>query len=470
MNIKKIFAAVVTAAVLAVAAPMTGVLPDTLGVVASAAEYKVGDEFYAAFNRDTGEVIGEPSKDWDAISGLSSDLLSCKVLSDTAVAVHYTPSFGVMHSGGAVVYPSKVGTYTVTELDEQGVYGLMDSITIPDTVTTIGHSAFLNNIFLKEVKFGANSQLKLIDQWAFQNCRSLKSITIPANVETIAYGAFLNANSDDYKLFDPRSDADYSDIYSLENVSFAEGSKLKTIGEYAFQDQKELTSIAIPESTDSIAANAFEGSALKNIDGVADSYAEKFAKENGYTFNGISTEMSEKFTDDSSDKAADVEVLARPNVIPKEAHFSVRLDDANTTAERIAYNCYFTYNGAEYEPTDTVVVRIPVPVAMRDISDTLKVYHLQDGKYVKMKTKIENGYLVFDTDHFSTYVVTAEVLSGDVNGDGRVNAKDAAAVLRHAADLEKLTGDALTKADTNADGKINAADATVILMISAGLI
>lgn len=333
-----------------------------------------------------------------------------------------------------ITVPSQIGGYTVTTIDKGSNY--VDSVTIPDTVTTIGESAFADNFFLKEVNFGANSQLKLIDQWAFQNCRSLKSISIPAGVETIAYGAFLNNE----KKLSWSPTEDFTNTYSLESVTFANGSKLKTIGEYAFQDQKSLTSIAIPESTDSIANSAFEGSALKNIDGVAGSYAETFAKENGYTFNGKAFEKPDDtstpddtsesddtpntFTDDSGDKAADIEVIAKPNVIPKEAHFSVRLDDANTTAERIAYNCYFTYNGAEYEPTDTVTVRIPVPVAMRDIANTLKVYHLQDGKYINMSAKVEDGYLVFDTDHFSVYVVTAENLENGGTSTPTTSDKD----------------------------------------------
>ncbi len=59
MKIKKFAAVVAAAAVLAVAAPITGVLPDTLSVVASAAspdpepkpvKYKVGDVFAFAMN------------------------------------------------------------------------------------------------------------------------------------------------------------------------------------------------------------------------------------------------------------------------------------------------------------------------------------------------------------------------------------------------------------------------------------
>ena len=547
-------------------------------------DLKVGDVFYAVFNYNTGEVIGNPTTNWEGAVGfrdpLNSDLnnnawYECKLLSDSTIGISTEClANAYVHEGCKIQIPDKIGKYTVTEIDDTSLGGF-SSITVPDTVTTINQGAFALDLLLEEVIFGAGSQLKLIDQWAFQDCRSLKSITIPASVETIAYGAFGNS---DQKLVGGLDDRDFTNTYSLTSVKFAEGSKLQTLGDYAFAQQyaltdielpnnitaighgafqdcldlksvtipasvetigeypfaltrytafdktssmteinvspdsknfksvdgvlytadgkklvacpagkteikfadgvteiqqgafqgcnqitsvtvpdtitklptdafalctklnkatlpetlteigqwafqyTALTDITIPESVTVIDKQAFEDSLLKNINGVSGSYAETFAKENGYTFNGKSssgssgstttttTDTESTFKDDSEDKAADIEVVAKPNVIPKEAHFSVRFDDKNSTDTRVAYNCFFTYNGAEYEPTDTVTVRIPVPVAMRDIADTLKVYHLQDGKYVNMKAKVEDGYLVFETDHFSTYVVTAEEL------------------------------------------------------------
>lgn len=595
MNIKKISAAVIAAVVLAVAAPMTGVLPEPLSVVASAAspdpmqtEYKAGDVFYAGIDSDgafNGNCISskEMAEDYSNLNAV--DAYRCTVKSDGTIKIAYEllPAVYYKLYGKTLTVPNEIGGYTVSEI-ENNDHNFAESgckkIIIPDTVKTIGQSAFAFCCFLEEVEFSSNSQLELIEQWAFQDCRSLKSITIPASVETIMEMAFGNTNEKLDKFYEPYQGTkfDFTDTYSLTAVNFADGSKLKLIDQWAFQGQEALksitlpdslekigygvfnhctaltninipqnvneigafafqidgwnyesgniseitvdennpnfksvdgilfskdgktivaypvaksgkydipadvnkiaeaafgscqkltavsipegvvdipenaftycaalaevklpstlktigkwgfeacafTSIDIPESVTSIDANAFDSTPLKNINGVAGSYAETFAKQNGYTFNSGSSETPSKpddtskptdtpntFTDDSGDKAADIEVIAKPNVIPKEAHFSVRLDDKNTTAERIAYNCYFTYNGGEYEPTDTVTVRIPVPVAMRDIANTLKVYHLQDGKYVNMSAKVEDGYLVFDTDHFSVYVVTAENL------------------------------------------------------------
>lgn len=438
------------------------------------------------------EDVGEDTENW-------KNGLSCTIKEDGTISVSYAVAGTLYHEQykGTLTIPDKISNYTVSELVDGYVLkldsdeeierddGFCDSgakkVVIPETVQTIGQNAFAGSGFLEEVEFSGNSQLKLIDQCAFQDCRSLKSITIPAGVETIAKGAF--GNSEELKISGANSpiredyglEADLSDKYSLTDVKFAEGSKLKTIGEFAFSNQKSLTSIAIPESTDSIANNAFEGSALKNIDGVAGSYAETFAKENDYTFNGEAFEKPDDtstpddtsepddtpttFTDDSGDKAADVQVIAKPNVIPKEAHFSVRLDDANTTAERIAYNCYFTYNGAEYEPTDTVTVRIPVPVAMRDIASTLKVYHLQDGKYVNMSAKVEDGYLVFDTDHFSVYVVTAENLEN--GGTSTPTSSDTAS--NDPTDPNKGNPDTGVAAIATAIGVVALAGAAVII-------
>ena len=58
---------------------------------------------------------------------------------------------------------------------------------------------------------------------------------------------------------------DYSDVYSLKTVNFSEGSKLKTIGEGAFQEQKALESIQLPNGLEEIEGNAFRGTSISTI-------------------------------------------------------------------------------------------------------------------------------------------------------------------------------------------------------------
>lgn len=63
-----------------------------------------------------------------------------------------------------------------------------------------------------------------------------------------------------------------------------------------------------------------------------------------------------------------------------------------------------------------------------------------------------------------------EVLLGDTDLDGDIDATDALCVLQHAASLKTLEGDALANADVDADGKINATDALNILKYAAKVI
>ena len=106
-----------------------------------------------------------------------------------------------------------------------------------------------------------------------------------------------------------------------------------------------------------------------------------------------------------------------------------------------------------------------------------KVYRAEtDGSYTDMHAVLQDGYLVFTTDHFSEYVVTTgepdvpAAALGDVDGNGVVNAADAVMVLRSDAGLITLTAEQAAAADVSGDGIVNASDAVQILRYDAGLI
>ena len=71
----------------------------------------------------------------------------------------------------------------------------LKSITIPDSVTTIGEYAFWDCSSLTSVTFGENSQLTTIGSSAFDGCSSLTSITIPSSVTAIGNNPFLGCSS-----------------------------------------------------------------------------------------------------------------------------------------------------------------------------------------------------------------------------------------------------------------------------------
>jgi hypothetical protein len=84
--------------------------------------------------------------------------------------------------------------YCVTSIGEYAFHqnGLITSISIPNTITTIGASAFKESS-LTSIKLPI--ELSSIDASVFENCTSLKSITIPNSVKSIASNAFKNCYS-----------------------------------------------------------------------------------------------------------------------------------------------------------------------------------------------------------------------------------------------------------------------------------
>lgn len=82
-------------------------------------------------------------------------------------------------------------TYTVTGVGESAFWGYSDqlvSVTLPNTITTIGGSAFALCSNLTSINIP--SSVTTIGESAFAGCSSLISIAIPNSVTTIGEQAF----------------------------------------------------------------------------------------------------------------------------------------------------------------------------------------------------------------------------------------------------------------------------------------
>lgn len=84
---------------------------------------------------------------------------------------------------------------TVTEINDSLAYTGITEITIPSGVTEIYGWGFDNCKKLVTVNFAKNSQLELIDEYAFYDCISLENIVIPSTVTEIGSVAFYNCSS-----------------------------------------------------------------------------------------------------------------------------------------------------------------------------------------------------------------------------------------------------------------------------------
>uniref|UniRef100_UPI004056BB06 protein kinase domain-containing protein n=1 Tax=Alistipes sp. TaxID=1872444 RepID=UPI004056BB06 len=112
----------------------------------------------------------------------------------------------------------------------------LKSVTIPDSVTTIGDRAFSSCYNLTSVNIG--NSVTTIGSYAFFGCRNLTSVTIPDSVTTIGGGAFFGCTS-------------------LTSITI--GDSVTTIGKQAFRDCTGLTSITIPDSVMTIGEEIFLG-------------------------------------------------------------------------------------------------------------------------------------------------------------------------------------------------------------------
>lgn len=122
------------------------------------------------------------------------------------------------------------------------------SINIPSGVTSIGSSAFTDCIYLTSVTFDSGSQLSAITDKCFYGTNSLEgSITIPSGVTTIGERAFE---------IDTQYPYNYSD-QKLRRLYFENGSRLASIGTYAFNNRYNLDFVELPEGLVTINDVAF---------------------------------------------------------------------------------------------------------------------------------------------------------------------------------------------------------------------
>lgn len=83
----------------------------------------------------------------------------------------------------------------------------------------------------------------------------------------------------------------------------------------------------------------------------------------------------------------------------------------------------------------------------------------------KINMKLNNGvklYAELPAELVEQLEVEHPLAMGDVNGDGKVDEKDAMAIMDHLAGTTPLDEDALKRADVNGDGEVSYLDAMKI--------
>jgi hypothetical protein len=176
-------------------------------------------------------------------------------------------------SAAVVNIPAVVDGTPVTEIGESAFrYSGLTSVTIPNSVTSIGYGAFSACSGLTSVTI-PNSVTEIGD-WVFVGCSSLTSVTIPNSVTEIGDWVFVGCSSltsiavnemnEKYKslngiLFSKDGTTILRYPPAKVYTSYIIPNSVTEIGDSAFESCSSLTSVTIPNSVTVIGEQAFYG-------------------------------------------------------------------------------------------------------------------------------------------------------------------------------------------------------------------
>ena len=164
---------------------------------------------------------------------------------------------------------------SVTSIGNYAFYDCssLTSLTIGESVTSIGSYAFkgcsklayyAHNLYLNETLVTdliVPNSINIIERFAFYNCSSLTSVTIPNSVTSIGSGAFYDCSSLT-SITIPTSVTSIGEyaFYNCSNItSDLNLNNVETIGQQAFSGCSSLTKVVIGDGATSIGQQAFYG-------------------------------------------------------------------------------------------------------------------------------------------------------------------------------------------------------------------
>jgi hypothetical protein len=369
--------------------------------------------------------------------------------------------YGVLYNkdqSKLVYYPAAIKrkTYTIPDtvkvIGNAAFYGnaTLEEIIIPEGVIEIGDYAFDTSVSLKKIVFP--STIKNIDFFFENPMVGLQSITIPDGVETIdesfiAYTFMLN------DIYVESMDVEFieNEEWGMLGVNAPKEAQIKYFEflNSAFWEQDlNMSHILLDDSLYNQWAEHFVGECINQSTTIhchPGSTAEEYAINNSHGVKYILTHFYEgEWTYDydnmiryrkcihcdeletealETTEDGDVDIIAP---VDPDADFTVDvMTDYVIIEETLSENISGDFeivkafdinlknkDGVHVQPDGTVKVKLPVDWTKEGV---YKVYRVNDdGTLTDMKAYRQGSHMVFDTDHFSVYVIVDESEKVDI--------------------------------------------------------
>jgi hypothetical protein len=183
--------------------------------------------------------------DWAEINESTEALIFCQLTDGT-----YGVKAGELAKNLAVLkIPATYNGKSVTQVLTQGFAGLstLQTVIMPDTITTVGNRAFYDCIGIDTVTLSSN--LVAIEEYAFYNCDMLKEITIPASTTFIGKWAFVNSGLTSIVFEDTTTGAEGWHFESKIKASYVYSSYSSTIEKFEIDLGAKVYTLPSPASS-----------------------------------------------------------------------------------------------------------------------------------------------------------------------------------------------------------------------------
>lgn len=332
----------------------------------------------------------------------------------------------------------------------------LEKITLSGNLSNIGSAAFFNCINLKEIvipdgvktieaeTFAGCTSLESVDlpdgltsigMDAFADCTSLTSIDIPESVEQIRFGAFRNTGLDKIVINNRNCTLDYDEellpedtviygylnspahmyaqIYNRTFIALEDDACPHTFSDWTVAEDADCTQRGFAyrvctrccevetKILPPVGHSDANGDALCDVCGAA--MDEEIVTVPEKEATDEQTGVSVIYPDGTFDGAAEIQVTpvaqgeAYQLISHKEGNYKVTMFDISVTVD-----------GEQVQPNGMVTVRIPLPKGYNP-NKCVVYYVAADGTMEELKTyHVKDGYVWFETDHFSYYAVVEE--------------------------------------------------------------